>query len=104
MNLVDTRSTSSASERTYPQTSNRSSEKHNVCTHIPKGPNYKICSRTRLQELRAHAVPKNDKLRAAKFGDLITADHKVISEEEASCNNHRYANVVQDLAAQWIQS
>ena len=35
------------------------------------------------------------------FGDLITADHKVLSE---SRNNHRYAVVVQDLATQWIQS
>ena len=38
------------------------------------------------------------------FGDLITADHKVLSEESESRNNHRYAAVVQDLATQWIQS
>ena len=36
--------------------------------------------------------------RAEHFGDLITADHKVLSE------GHRYAVVVQDLATQWIQS
>ena len=39
-----------------------------------------------------------------KFGDLITADHKVLSENCESRNNHRYAVVVQDLATQWIQS
>ena len=39
-----------------------------------------------------------------KFGDLITADHKVLNEGSASRNNHRYAVVVQDLATQWIQS
>ena len=37
-------------------------------------------------------------------GDLITADHKVLSEGCESRNNHRYAVVVQDLATQWIQS
>ena len=104
MNLVDTRSRSSASERTYPQPSNRSNWKHNVKTHIPKGPNYKICSRPKITRAPCRRRTENDKLRAAKFGDLITADHKVISEEEASCNNDRYAIVVQDLTAQWIQS
>ena len=39
-----------------------------------------------------------------KFGDLITADHKVLSDGCESRNNHRYAVVVQDLAIQWIQS
>ena len=42
--------------------------------------------------------------RAAKFGDLITADHKVLSDNCESRNNHRYAVVVQDLATQWIQA
>ena len=39
-----------------------------------------------------------------KFGDLMTADHKVLSEGCESRNNHRYAVVAQDLATQWIQS
>ena len=38
------------------------------------------------------------------FGDLITADHKVLSDNSESRNNHRYAVVVQDLATQWIQA
>ena len=42
--------------------------------------------------------------KAECFGDLITADHKVLSEESESPNNHRYAVVVQDLATQWIQA
>ena len=42
--------------------------------------------------------------RAEKFGDLITADHKVLNEGSESRNNHRYAVVVQDLATQLIQS
>ena len=42
--------------------------------------------------------------RAENFGDLVSADHKVLSEESESRNNHRYAVVVQDLAPQWLQS
>ena len=42
--------------------------------------------------------------RAEHFGDLITADHKVLSEESESRNDHRHAVVVQDLATQWIKS
>ena len=36
--------------------------------------------------------------RADKFGDLITADHKVLNEGCESRDNHRYSVVVQDLA------
>ena len=50
-------------------------------------------------EIENPNVPK-----AENFGDLITADHKVLSEGWESRNNHRYAVVVQDLATQWIQS
>ena len=39
------------------------------------------------------SIPRTD-----KFGDLITADHKVLNEEGESRNNHRYTVVVQDLA------
>ena len=42
--------------------------------------------------------------RAEEFCGLITADHKVLSKEGESRNNHQYAVVVQDLATQWIQS
>ena len=31
-------------------------------------------------------------LRAEKFGDLTTADHKVFNEEGESRNNHRYTD------------
>ena len=43
-------------------------------------------------------------LRAENIGDLITADHKIVSEGCESRNNHRYVVVVQDLTTQWIQS
>ena len=41
---------------------------------------------------------------SGNFGDLITADHKNLSEGCESRHNHRCAVVVQDLATQWIQS
>ena len=78
--------------------------KHSVYTHFPKDRNCKICKRTKITRAPCRrrigeAVP-----RAANFGDMITADHKVLSENCESRNNHRYAVVVQDLATQWIQS
>ena len=42
--------------------------------------------------------------RATNFGDLITADHKIVSDNFASRKNHRHAVMVQDLATQWIQA
>ena len=41
---------------------------------------------------------------AENFGDLIAADHKDLSDNCESGNNHRYAVVVQDVATQWIQA
>ena len=42
--------------------------------------------------------------RAEIFGDLVTADQKVLNGGCESRHNHRYALVVPDLATQWIQS
>ena len=73
------------------------------CTHFPKDRNCEICKRTKItrppcRRRNGEAVP-----RAESFGDLITADHKVLSDTCESRNNHRYAVVVQDVATQWIQ-
>ena len=78
--------------------------KQSVFTHFPKDRNCEICKRTKItrapcRRRNGEAVP-----RAANFGDLITADHKVLSDNCESRNNHRYAVVVQDLATQWIQA
>ena len=59
-----------------------------------RGQNYAPCRRRNGGAL----------LRAGKFGDLIKADHKVLSDNCQSQNNHRHAVVVQDLATQWIQA
>ena len=78
--------------------------KHSVYTHFPIDRNCEICKRTKItrapcRRRNGEAVP-----RAVNFGDLITADHKVLSDNCESRNNHRYAVVVQDLATQWIQA
>ena len=78
--------------------------KHSVETHFPKDRNCEICKRTKItrapcRRRNGGAVP-----RAENFRDLITADHKVLSDNCESRNNHRYAVVVQILATQWIQA
>ena len=78
--------------------------KHSVYTHFPKDRNCEICQRTKITRATCRRRIGWAVLRAENFGDLITADHKVLSEGCESRNNHRYAVVVQDLATQWIQS
>ena len=56
---------------------------------LPEDQNYK----TPAEDVFCRVVP-----RAENFGDLITADHKVLSEVCESRNNLRYVVVVQDLA------
>ena len=97
---------SSSHEESLEPTSKRSEDlgKHSVYTHFSQDRNCEICQRTKITRAPCRrriggAVP-----RAESFGDLITADHKVLSENCESRNNHRYAAVVQDLATQWIQT
>ena len=97
---------SSAHEASLEPTTKRREDlgKHNVHTHFPKDRICEICKRTKItwapcRRRNGGAVP-----RAEIFGDLITADHKVLSDNCESRNNHRYAVVVQDLATQWIQA
>ena len=78
--------------------------KHGVYTHFPKDRNCEICQRTQITRAPCRRRIGRVVPRAENIGDLITADHKVLSEGCESRNNHRYAIVVQDLATQWIQS
>ena len=77
---------------------------HSVFTHFPKDRNCEICQRTKITRAPCRRRNGEAVLRAENFGDLLTADHKVLRENCESRNNHRYAFVVQDLATQWIQS
>ena len=97
---------SSSHEVSLEPTTNRREDlvEHNVHTHFPKDRNCEICKRTKItrapcRRRKGEAVPRAD-----NFGDLITADHKVLSDNCESRNNHRYAVVAQDLVSQWIQA
>ena len=79
------------------------SRKHSVYTHFSQNRNCDVCTLNKItiapcRRRTGEAVPRAD-----KFGDLITANHKVLNEGGESRKNHRYA-VVQDLAIRWIQS
>ena len=63
-----------------------------------------ICQRTKITRAPCRRSIGEAVPRAANFGDLITADHKVLSDNCESRNNHRYAVVVQNRATQWIQA
>ena len=78
--------------------------KHSVYTHFPKDRNCEICQRTKITRDPCRRRMSGVVPRAQIFGDLITADHKVLSEGCESRNNRRCAVVVLDLATQWIQS
>ena len=58
----------------------------------------------KLQGLHAEDAMAKPYLALTNFGDLITADNKVLSDNCESRNNRRYAVVVQDLATHWIQA
>ena len=75
---------------------------HSVYTHFIQDRNCEICKRTKItrapcRRRKGEAVPRAD-----NFGDLITADHKVLSDNCESRNNHRYA-VVENKTSQETQ-
>ena len=78
------------------------SGKHSVHTHFPKDPNCDFCLKKKITRASCRRRAGTVVPRAGHFGDMIRADHKILSEESESRNNLRYAEVVQDLAAQWL--
>ena len=77
----DSHSSSSHEASLEPTTKRREDlGKHSVYTHFHKDRNCEICKRTKItrapcRRRNGEAVP-----RAVNFGDLITADHKVLSD------------------------
>ena len=80
------------------------SGKHSVYTHFPKDPSCDICLKTKITRASCWRRAGTVVPRAEKKGDLVTADHKILSEGIESRHNHRYTVVVPDLATQWLQS
>ena len=112
-NLVDDRvperrdsHAGSSHEPSIEPTPTRSVElgKHCVYTHVLKTDIARSVRGPKVQGARAEDALAEPYLVQKNIGDLITADHKVLSESCESRNNHRYAIVVQDLTTQWIQS
>ena len=80
------------------------SGKHSIFTHFPKDRKLRYLLENQDYEGSLQKTHWSSRAQSGKFGALITADHKVLSEGCESRHNHRYAVVVQDLATQWIQS
>ena len=97
---------SSSHEVSLEPTSKRreDSRKHSAFTHFHKDRNSETYQRTKITRAPCRRRNGGAVFRAENFGDLITADHKVLSDNCESRNIHRYAVVVQDLATQWIQA
>ena len=71
----------------------------NVFTHYPKDPNCEVCHKTKTTRARCGIKPKKRVYGTApptKFGDLITADHKILNVENESRDGHKNTLVVQD--------
>ena len=62
--------------------------KHCFFPHFPKDRNCDICLRTQITRGPCRGRNEGSIPRAAKYGDLITADHKVLNEGSESRNNH----------------
>ena len=92
------------SDSEHPTKVTLTSRKHRIYSHFPKDRNCEACSRTKMTRALCRRRTGEALLRAEKFGDLITADHKVLTAGCESRDNRRYAVVVEDLATQWIQS
>ena len=104
-----TASTSSFSFRASSSkpTANKAGRKHNLFTPSPKDPDCEECRRTTVTRASCKRNPDDRAHRisiAKSFGDMITADHKVLNDDQDCRLHHKYAVVVQHLATQWIQS
>ena len=56
------------------------SRKHSIYNHFPKDRNCDVCLRTKIIKTSCRRRTGEALLRAEKFGDLVTADHKVLNE------------------------
>ena len=93
---------SSSHELSLEQKPARSADsgKHSVETHFSKDRNCEICQEDQNHKGSVQKTHWWSRTSCRNFGDLITADHKFLSEGCESRNNHRYAVVMQDLATQ----
>jgi len=80
---------------------------HNIFTHFPKDPNCEICQLNKSQKAycKSKAEPQADALpEPVMFGDAITADHKIINDDDDERETDNVAYVIQDRASFWLQA
>ena len=80
-------------------------EIHNVFTHYPKDSNCEVCKKTKTTRARCRIKPEmrvDGIAPSTQFGDLITADHKILNVENKSSCGHKNSLVVQDVFMNWI--
>ena len=63
--------------------------KHSVYTHFAKDRNCDICLQTKITRASCRGRTGTVVPKAENFGELLTADHKVLSEGCESRHNHR---------------
>ena len=86
--------------------SHRARRKTNLITYFPTASNCEVrrCMKVARAPSGINPDDQTDKIQIAeRCGDMVTADHKVLNEEQESRLHHKYAVVVQDLATEWTQ-
>ena len=76
------------------QTPNASQSKHHLFTNFPKDPKCDVCRMTktvRARFLKRLEMCTDGVVPPTKFGEVITADHKVLSEDNESKLERRYS-------------
>ena len=79
---------------------------HNIFTHFPKDPNCPICQANKPTRAYVQSKPgaEPDALPVPKaWGDAITADHKILNEDDQSRDHDRMACIILDRFTQWLQ-
>ena len=82
--------------------------KSHYLTHFPKHPGCETCNLAKAMKKRAARVKQSSDESAAPppsaFGDLVTADHVVFSQRDASHDNKRFLLSIYDRAMQWVEA
>ena len=79
---------------------------HSEFTHFPKDPNCDICSKCKTQRQRCgnKVFGRPDSMPEPQaFCDSITADHKILNDDDQSRSRDQTTLVVQDRYSSWLQ-
>ena len=79
------------------------SRKHSIWTHFPKDRNCEVCLRTKMTMAPCRRRTGEALPRAEKFGDLITADQKVLNEERTSALHRSETNGIAERAVRRVK-